>query len=760
MAQNRDRTALRQLDTLFNIGAIRELTDGQLLERFATSRGEAGELAFAALVERHGAMVSRVCRAILRNPEETRDAFQATFLVLVKKARGLWVHDSLGPWLHQVAFRTANYARASTARRRYREQRAFEVAGRPVREETLAPDTIQILHEEIRRLPERYRAPIVLCDLEGRTCDEVARQMACPVGTVKSWRARGRERLRDRLIRRGVAPSVTATVIASDAAHGAMQASDLTKAARALCDGIIAGDVSAKIDGLVRGVLTTMVLGKLRTTAAAIVAMTLLASGLCTFGAAAGDKSKSPNASPASSAAPAEARLVKPETEKWPLTLRDAIRIGLENSAIVRVVEPVQKDGAVGGFEPAKLNKDSARPSRNVGLTIAPSTAGSDVQRVRAETMAHVRSIEQVYWSLAQSQAQRAAYTKGVELANEVLKRERVELSHGGGNVADVAEAEQQLEQANLDLLTKTSDVNTTEQRLRNILGLRLRDSRLIEAVTEPVHSKVEPDWEESVATMKENQPDILLAKAMVSEAQTRCAALGSNNRESAQPPNRASVGPKPKGNTNEPPAECVMQLERQKGFLEQVLHQTTHSLARLFLEVDANHKQYQTAVRVRTASAQRLAAQRPFYEEGRIPIGRYFEAIDTYISALSQEAQFKTTYNISIIALEEARGTLLDFDGIAFRPAPAKSKAGSSEKDVLAVPASLAQVPMTPAAIPPRPLPVGPAPSPDGTKASEPDDAHSKPKLEGKTISFQFSIGSGAKPIEIRGSFTVNPAR
>ena len=107
MTIRKDGAALRQLDALFNIGAIRELSDGQLLERFSTGRGEAAEMAFEALVERHGAMVLRVCRAQLVDPHDAQDAFQATFLILVKKARALWVRDSLGPWLHQVAFRTA-----------------------------------------------------------------------------------------------------------------------------------------------------------------------------------------------------------------------------------------------------------------------------------------------------------------------------------------------------------------------------------------------------------------------------------------------------------------------------------------------------------------------------------------------------------------------------------------------------------------------------------------------------------------------------
>ena len=99
---------LKQLSTLYNIGTISDLTDGQLLERLATDSGEVAELAFAALVERHEAMVWRVCRAIVSDEHDAEDAFQATFFVLLRKARSLWVRNSLGPWLHQVACRTSS----------------------------------------------------------------------------------------------------------------------------------------------------------------------------------------------------------------------------------------------------------------------------------------------------------------------------------------------------------------------------------------------------------------------------------------------------------------------------------------------------------------------------------------------------------------------------------------------------------------------------------------------------------------------------
>jgi HlyD family secretion protein len=208
VATGKDGAVGRQLRTLFNVGAIRDLTDGQLLERFATSRGEGSELAFAALVERHGSMVLRVARGVLDDPHDAQDAFQATFLVLVSKARGLWVRDSLGPWLHQVAYRTAACLRANVARRRRLERKAAltEEASPPSPE--AVEDLARVLLEEVDRLPERFRAPVVLCDLEGRTHEQAARALGWPVGTVKSRQARARQRLRDQLTRRGVAPGL------------------------------------------------------------------------------------------------------------------------------------------------------------------------------------------------------------------------------------------------------------------------------------------------------------------------------------------------------------------------------------------------------------------------------------------------------------------------------------------------------------------------------------------------------------------------
>lgn len=204
MANRMERAVPGRLHVLFNVGTFRDLTDGQLLERFSTDGGEAGELAFAALVERHGPMVLRVCRALLRDAHEADDAFQAAFLILARKAGSLWTRDSIGPWLHQVAYRTASNARSSEARRKRHERRAGALT--PEDRVGLDGELVRMIHEEIDRLPERFRSPLVLCDLQGRTGEQAARHLGWPIGTIKSRLSRARRRLRDRLVRRGLSP--------------------------------------------------------------------------------------------------------------------------------------------------------------------------------------------------------------------------------------------------------------------------------------------------------------------------------------------------------------------------------------------------------------------------------------------------------------------------------------------------------------------------------------------------------------------------
>ena len=222
MASGRPGLALRQLRNLFSAGTAIGLTDRELLDRFQTRRVEsaeaatAAEMAFAALVDRHGAMVWGVCRRVLRDIHEAEDAFQATFLILVRKADSVRVEGSLGRWLYGVAHRVAHRARNRAVRRAARVTQSSSSAPADPAQESELEDLRNVLDQELDRLPPKYRCPVELCHLQGLTYDEAARQLNWPVATVKSRLTRGRLRLRERLVRRGLAPGAVA---AADSIH-------------------------------------------------------------------------------------------------------------------------------------------------------------------------------------------------------------------------------------------------------------------------------------------------------------------------------------------------------------------------------------------------------------------------------------------------------------------------------------------------------------------------------------------------------------
>ena len=193
--------ALRQIRRLFGEGTLAGLPDAQLLELYVC---HCDELAFKALVQRHGPMVLAVCRGVLGDANDADDAFQATFLLLVRKAGSLWVGESLGGWLHRVACRIATQVKSDAGRRRDQERRAAEWRARGARSAIPWDDANIALHQEIDRLPERYRKPIVLCYLEGMTYQHAARHLGWSEGTTQGRLTRGRHLLRARLTRRGV----------------------------------------------------------------------------------------------------------------------------------------------------------------------------------------------------------------------------------------------------------------------------------------------------------------------------------------------------------------------------------------------------------------------------------------------------------------------------------------------------------------------------------------------------------------------------
>jgi RNA polymerase sigma factor (sigma-70 family) len=209
---------LRDIQTLFDSGTASGLSDRQLLERFQSGRDASAESAFEVLVLRHGPMVLQVCHNALGNATDAQDAFQATFLVLVRRFGSIRRLDSVGGWLYGVACRVAARARVEAARRRAAERRGAlrlveAVDSDSITDPTRAESSLA-LQAEVQRLPEKYRSVVVLCYWQGLTQEQAAAQLGCPLGTVRSRLARARDILRQRLVRRGLAPLAAAVAAA------------------------------------------------------------------------------------------------------------------------------------------------------------------------------------------------------------------------------------------------------------------------------------------------------------------------------------------------------------------------------------------------------------------------------------------------------------------------------------------------------------------------------------------------------------------
>jgi RNA polymerase sigma factor (sigma-70 family) len=223
MAAGQLDAVLRYIQRLVRAPEMDQATDRQLLERFVARREEA---AFAVLMKRHGPMVLGVCHRLLHNDHDAEDAFQATFFVLARKAGSLRWHGSVGSWLYEVAYRVARKARADNAKRQLHGKRIEIVPSTDPVSLAAGREIQTILQEELCRLPQKYRLPIVLCCLEGASRSEAARQLGWREGTVSGRLARARSLLQRRLARRGIAISASlfATALAEELAGAAVPA--------------------------------------------------------------------------------------------------------------------------------------------------------------------------------------------------------------------------------------------------------------------------------------------------------------------------------------------------------------------------------------------------------------------------------------------------------------------------------------------------------------------------------------------------------
>lgn len=407
---------LRQLRKMAAARRAVERTDSQLLECFIRDKDED---AFETLVRRHGRVVLGVCHRVLHDAHDAEDAFQATFLILVRKARSIGKRESLGSWLHGVAYRTAVRAKAESARRRVLERQAGLIGNGHNGHENGNSDAAWrdlrlVIDEELERLPEKYRTPVVLCYLEGRTNEEAARQLGWPKGTVSGRLARARDILRVRLTRRGITLSagvlaLTLTQHASASAPSALVFSTV-HAATLFAAQTAAGLISAHVAALAEGVLKTMFLAKLKIAAAVLIAAGVVGTGgFLTYGKlAAQQQGTQPVAAAKGSAAPAPAtpaqRLKEAQLQLDQLLAEAAkAQMDSELAAVRRQqiqarLDTLKKEIAVLQEQLAVLEKEAANKHLGVRLD-TPDAAAADGWRELATLQGHVLSVSSLAFS-------------------------------------------------------------------------------------------------------------------------------------------------------------------------------------------------------------------------------------------------------------------------------------------------------------------------------------------------------------------------
>ncbi len=275
--------AIRDLQALFNMGVTGTLSDAQLLDRLVERQEEA---VFEEIIRRHGPMVWGVCRRILRDSHDAEDAFQVTFLVLARKSASIRPREKLGNWLYGVAYQTAMKARAQRTKRQSREAHVLDMPEPMAAPDDPRDELAESLDRELSRLPEKYRIPIVLCDLEGWDHREAANQLGWPVGTVSSRLSRARVMLASRLSRRGLSLSAgsLALLLAQESASAGMPTrliGHTAQAARLFAMGgmATAGVVPAKVAVLTAEVMKIMLLSKIKMVAVMVLAASALAIG-------------------------------------------------------------------------------------------------------------------------------------------------------------------------------------------------------------------------------------------------------------------------------------------------------------------------------------------------------------------------------------------------------------------------------------------------------------------------------------------------
>jgi RNA polymerase sigma factor (sigma-70 family) len=461
-----------------------------LIARFSQQRDETAEAAFRMLVERHGPMVVRVCRRVMGDGHAAEEAAQAVFLVLARKAGSIRVGTTVAPWLYGVARRVAARARVRSAARLAREERTARVVA-AVRSEAQTTETPpeedwEAVYQEVDRLPEKYRTPVVLCYLEGQTYEEAAHRIGCPVGTVRVRLSRARERLRERLTHRGFGPErVTAggclvhgPLLAEPAPSAVLDAGwidSTVKVAQAYVAGraAAAGVVPALTLALGDEVMRSLAMAHWRFALVVLAALgttSTTALGLAGLGGAQDSSHSNRGGGAATKGAQAPAEFQKPNqpaVHPLPLPLDVMLRGQAErrlNAARQRV------DYQRGFYDEGRITIDRYIQALQLLFEVELEQATTREQRVIA----------------AQNHMERL---------RGVLKKEQDELKIGRGTVADVAEAQLAHELAAVALLNahkgqSPGDLEALQKRVETLeqkLEPRIHEEATVRKLSERI---------------------------------------------------------------------------------------------------------------------------------------------------------------------------------------------------------------------------------------------------------------------------------
>jgi hypothetical protein len=391
------------------------------------------------------------------------------------------------------------------------------------------------------------------------------------------------------------------------------------------------------------------------------------------------------------------------EKQIWRLTLSDAIKIALDNGEIVRVIPQRETTGPTGaGFTPATA--PGARPMLvpvdllegmkpdPSSLVIVRLNADAGLERFRSEVMAAVRSVVELYWNLAEMDAAVWAAEQSVNLARDVVDLEQALLSPDK-ELTGLADAALKLEQFQELLTERRQSAEKSERHLRNALALPPHDNRQIIASDHPVKEHVVFDWETCLDALKHKQPDVRQQKAIVAQAERILAEArkaiveAANKRGIRQDPEvkRTFLGfsvplRQPLANTR----QAQYAVLRSQTYLDEVVQQTTQSLARAINNAESSYRRYAEARRMRDADDEHLKAQRVDWNEGRITAGRFLEAVEKYSTLVTNEHHQLAAYNLALTFVSECKGTLLEDRSIIVcevHRSPVATSAGAPKK-------------------------------------------------------------------------------